>query len=328
MLTVIFFENEANGELSLIRMKIQNRKNAGNTVKKNKSIVYIVITMLIGSIGYGYSKIFEQSNEIVVLCQVDIITSAVILAFVIQWLAFIPSYICQSEKYFDLVGSLTYLTLMLLCLSVKGQLDLQQYIILSCVVIWAVRLGIFLFIRVKRSGGDSRFDEIKTNFFRFFMVWNIQGLWVLVTLAAALLSITNKAKVLSSLEMTVFVIGMFLWLAGFSIEVVADWQKSVFRSKKENKKDFITSGLWAWSRHPNYFGEILLWIGIAVMSSVYFEGWQWLAWISPVFVYLLLTKVSGLPMLEAKAQKQWGNDPNYQTYRNNTPALMLRRPKN
>ena len=85
--------------------------------------------------------------------------------------------------------------------------------------------------------------------------------------------------------------------------------KNLFRKDPANKEAFITSGLWSWSRHPNYFGEITLWTGIAIMAIPVLSGWQWVCLISPVFVTLLLTKVSGIPLLEKKAREKWGDDP-------------------
>jgi len=123
------------------------------------------------------------------------------------------------------------------------------------------------------------------------------------------------------------VIGLVLFAAGFIIEVEADEQKHQFRQDLANEGRFIRSGLWAWSRHPNYFGEILLWWGIALVALPAIQGWPLVTLISPVFVYLLLTKVSGIPLLEARGRKRWGQNPEYQAYVADTPALILRPPR-
>jgi steroid 5-alpha reductase family enzyme len=112
------------------------------------------------------------------------------------------------------------------------------------------------------------------------------------------------------------------------LEVISDQQKRTFRKNPENLDKFIVHGLWAWSRHPNYFGEILLWFGIAIIALPTLEGWRYITLISPLFVYLLLTRVSGLPMLESAANKKWGDNPKYLSYKKNTPLLVLRKPKN
>jgi steroid 5-alpha reductase family enzyme len=156
------------------------------------------------------------------------------------------------------------------------------------------------------------------------MPWTLPGAWVYITASAAVGSITSSSTV--GLD-GAFVLGASLWVAGFAIEVIADNQKTVFRSNPENTNKFITSGLWAWSRHPNYFGEILLWIGIAVIAYPTLVGNQIYLMLSPLWVIFLLTAVSGVRMLEARGRKQWGEDPEYQEYVANTPTLILWPPR-
>ena len=117
------------------------------------------------------------------------------------------------------------------------------------------------------------------------------------------------------------------WVSGFAIEVIADQQKKKFRRESKNKGKFIHTGLWAWSRHPNYFGEIILWIGVAVIALPVLSGWRWVALISPIFVTILLTRISGIPILERRAETQWGGKDDYKTYAANTPMLLPRPPK-
>ena len=203
----------------------------------------------------------------------------------------------------------------------SDNLDTRALVVAGAVIVWAARLGSFLFRRVRRDGGDGRFDWIKTNFLRFLMTWTLQGLWVLLTLATALAVITAKDRA----DIDVFlIVGMSVWLAGFVIEVIADRQKSAFRANPANKGRFITSGLWAWSRHPNYLGEIVLWTGIAFAAIPVLSGWRWLMLISPIFVFVLLTRISGIPMLEHRAEKRWGTDPEFRSYIDSTPALIPR----
>jgi steroid 5-alpha reductase family enzyme len=168
-------------------------------------------------------------------------------------------------------------------------------------------------------GKDTRFDAIKPSFIRFLNAWTLQGLWVSLTLAAALAAITTTIRK----DLAVFaLIGVLVWLAGFGIEATADYQKSRFRADPANQGTFIHSGLWAWSRHPNYFGEITLWIGVALIALPVLRGWQWVTLISPVFVFLLLTRVSGVPLLEKSADKKWGGQGDYEAYKRRTPVLV------
>jgi steroid 5-alpha reductase family enzyme len=121
-------------------------------------------------------------------------------------------------------------------------------------------------------------------------------------------------------------VGFLLWILGFGIEVIADRQKSKFRADPQNAGKFINTGLWSWSRHPNYFGEILLWIGVAVITIPVLSGWQWLTLISPIFVAILLTRVSGIPILESLADEKWGGQAEYENYKGKTSLLIPKPP--
>lgn len=252
---------------------------------------------------------------------IPVFAISVALAFLIQWLVFIPAFVLQSEKFFDLTGSLSYITVITVTLLLSGTFDSRSILIFLLVVVWAARLGTFLYRRIKKAGKDDRFDEIKPSFLCFLNVWTIQGLWITLTLAAALVAITSSYRK----GIDVFaIIGLLIWLLGFGIEAVADYQKSRFNADPANKGKFVNTGLWSRSRHPNYFGEITLWIGIAVIALPVLRGWQFVALISPIFVTLLLTKVSGIPLLEKKADKKWGGQEDYEAYKKKTPVLIPR----
>jgi steroid 5-alpha reductase family enzyme len=182
-----------------------------------------------------------------------------VLAFVIQWLAFIPAYRRQTEHFYDLVGSLSYIAVTGFALLATGAKDPRSIVLSLLVFVWATRLA-----------------------------WDS--------------------------------IGLLIWALGFALELVADLQKQGFRRRHPDR--YIDTGLWAWSRHPNYFGEIVLWTGVAVMASSTLQGWQWVSLISPVFVTLLLTRVSGIPILERRADARWGHDEGYLAYKIRTPVLV------
>ena len=247
----------------------------------------------------------------------------VALAFLIQWLAFIPAFLLQNEGFFDITGSVTYITVTIVAVVLGPAADARSFLLLALVMIWAARLGTYLFRRIRKAGKDARFDAIKPSFIRFLNTWTLQGLWVTLTLAAALAAITTSVRE----DLGVFaLIGSLIWAAGFAVEAAADVQKSRFRADPANRGAFIHSGLWAWSRHPNYFGEIVLWIGVAVIALPVLQGWQYVTLISPLFVILLLTRVSGVPLLEKSADKKWGGQPDYEAYKERTPVLVLRPP--
>ena len=205
------------------------------------------------------------------------------------------------------------------CLAGPGRQDTADRIIALLVVVWAIRLGSFLFQRILAEGADARFDRIKPSFHRFLMTWTLQGLWVLVTVSAGLAAITGAhPRGIDPWLIT----GATLWFVGFAIETTADLQKRRFRAAPGNRSRFIDTGLWRISRHPNYCGEILLWTGIAIAALPSLTGWQHATLLSPLFVYLLLTRISGVNLLEARGMKRWGNDADYLAYLRDTPVLF------
>lgn len=290
------------------------------TQETRRSIIAIPIVLLIaaaiaiaGSQG-GYN-----------VAGIPIFAIGVGLAFVIQWLAFIPAYLKQTESFFDLTGGITYITVIVLAVLLSPEVDARSWLLLGLIAIWAIRLASFLFMRIRAAGEDRRFREIKKSFARFLLTWTLQGLWVAFSLAAALAAITSKVRV----DLDLFaLVGFLVWLLGFAIEVIADRQKSIFKANLANKDHFIHTGLWSWSRHPNYFGEILLWVGIMIIALPVLQGWQWVALISPIFITILLTRISGIPMLEARADEKWGGQPEYEAYKAGTSILIPMPPSN
>ncbi|NND02977.1 MAG: DUF1295 domain-containing protein [Acidimicrobiia bacterium] len=276
-----------------------------------------------GSILIGALLAWAGSDGSATAGSIPVFAICAFLAFGINWLAFIPANAAQTEKYYDLTGSLTYTTVTVAAVLLSDDLDARAIIVAVLVLIWTARLGAFLFRRIQRDGKDGRFDEIKVNPLRFLASWTIQGLWVLLTAAAALAIITTSDR--KDLDALAYV-GIAVWVIGFAIEAIADRQKSVFKQDPANKGRFITTGLWAWSRHPNYFGEITLWTGIAIIAIPILSGWQWAVLISPIFVTLLLTRLSGLPMLEKRADERWGDEQAYQQYKARTPVLVPKPP--
>ncbi len=296
-----------------------SRSLVGVTSRNRNSLIGIF-----ASVGIGVLVILAGSDGSTKVGSLAVFALCGILSYVINWAVFVPSNAAKTEHYFDLTGSITYLTLTVVALVLSDDLDARAVIVAAMVVLWAARLGSFLFARVRRDGRDGRFDRIKTDPLRFFMTWTLQGLWVLLTVACALAVITGSER--RSIEW-VAIVGIVVWVVGFAIEVVADQQKSAFKQNPANEGRFITTGLWAWSRHPNYFGEITLWTGIAIIAIPVLSGWRWAMLISPVFVVVLLTRVSGVPMLEARAKKRWGDEEAFQAYKRNTPSLIPRPPR-
>ena len=279
------------------------------------TILSILIGLLIAVAGSDGSETYNGMSLFIICASVS---------FVLHWIIFIPSFAFQTEHYFDLTGSISYLSAVALAFYLNPSVDPRDLLIGLLIVVWAVRLGSFLFMRVKQDGKDDRFTIMKTQFHWFLMTWTLGGLWVFLTMAAGLAAITSNTTQPFGL---MAYLGLALWIFGFSLEVIADRQKRAFKKNQQKDKEFITSRLWAWSRHPNYFGEITLWIGLTLIALPVLSGWQLVTLISPVFVYILLTKISGIPLLENRGMKKWGSDPKYIDYVNRTPALILKKPK-
>lgn len=253
------------------------------------------------------------------LTGIDEVRNGIILSFIFHWLLFIPAFIFKTEKFYDLTGSLSYITIILYVLiSSNDGISNFGNIILSClIIIWTLRLGTFLFLRIKKAGEDKRFREIKKSFSWFFMAFTVSGMWVSICALCALTGISN------GIELNVVThVGILLFVIGFVLEIIADTQKSNFRKNNDNKDKFITTGLWKYSRHPNYLGEIILWIGVAIISYSSLELNQLFTLVSPIFTYLLLVYVSGINLLEKSGQKKWGSLNKYKEYKKKTPRLI------
>ena len=277
--------------------------------------IVISIAWVIAYAG-SYNSTNFNGHSILFLCMCS--------SFLVHWIAFIPSYLAKTEKFYDITGTVAYITVLyiastLTTYSFDHQLELRSQVAIALVVIWAVRLGLFLFIRVLKVGEDRRFREAKQSFSKYLLWWSMSALWVFLTTANALTLIINNTNVSDDLY---FYFGISLWGFGFLFEVLADEQKRKFRTNKNNKNRFISTGLWGISRHPNYFGEILLWVGMAIIALPTLKGWQHVTLISPIFIYFLLTRISGVNLLEQRADKKWSGDEDYKKYKKQVPVLI------
>tara|TARA_B100001765_G_scaffold211987_1_gene175345 strand:+ start:77 stop:949 length:873 start_codon:yes stop_codon:yes gene_type:complete len=283
------------------------------------SIVGLAISLALATL-----VVFAGSDGGVSTSGLPLFAICAVLIFGVQWLCFVPSWLAHTERFFDLTGSATYVTVIVVALLASRSIDIRSLLLGIMVSLWATRLGSFLFVRVQTAGHDRRFEVMKFRFAWFLMTWTIQGLWILVTVSAALAAITADSHHPFG---WIGVLGVVVWGTGFAVEVVADVQKRRFRRLPGNWDRFIRSGLWSWSQHPNYFGEILLWVGVAVVAVPTLSGWQYVTLTSPLFVWTLLTRVSGIPMLERAAERRWGGDPEFRRWRDSTPVLILRPPQ-
>ena len=290
------------------------------TTAEDYRLTGIVFTAVILIVGLVLLAVDENSTSFRGL---PAVAWCAIIVFGIQWLSWIPASVGQTERFYDLTGGMTYLVVVAFSLWVGSEpegIGSRELLISALVAIWSIRLSGFLFLRIHHKGKDGRFDDLKTSPVRFLVPWTLQGLWIFLTANVVIVinSQTGPSPPLGIWD----VIGLLIWILGFGIEVLADMQKTRFNSNPKNEGRWIDQGLWSLCRHPNYLGETLLWTGIAVFGVSCLEGFEWVSWISPVFVYLLLTKVSGIPILDRRALSKWGDDPEYQEYRERVPAMI------
>ena len=238
-----------------------------------------------------------------------------IISLIINIIIFLIAYKLKTDKLTDISYALTFILLATIAFlfSDKSTLKIILFLIIT---LWATRLGIFLLIRINKTKKDKRFDKIRNNFSSFLKFWTLQGLTVFIILIPSLLLFNTKTKITP-----ITITGIIIFLIGFFTETIADIQKYNFNKKHKNK--FITTGLWKYSRHPNYFGEILVWIGIYFLAFSSISTPQKIyAIISPAFIIILLTLVSGIPILEKNADKRWGKQEQYQNYKKKTSILI------
>lgn len=248
--------------------------------------------------------------------------TAILLSFVIALLLNGAFFAVAAARRTDVVTDLSYsLTFALLAvvLLFTGAREPVQLVASLLVVVWAVRLGGYLFRRILRMKVDHRFDGIREDPLRFARFWLLQA----ITVAVVMLPVSY---LLDRAHPSAFgawaVVGAAVWLVGLLIEAVADAQKSAFKAKEENRGRFIASGLWRYSRHPNYFGEMLVWWGLFVYAAPVLHGAAYAVVAGPVFITLLLLFVSGIPPLERGADERYGDDPAYREYKRRTSILV------
>lgn len=245
---------------------------------------------------------------------------ALAIALGVNILMFIPAYIFKTDKLTDISYGVSFILVSAIVLWYSPKdVTLGQLILLGMITLWGLRIATYLFIRINKIGRDKRFDGMREYFFKFLKFWLLQGLSVWVVLLASiqyfLLDITPIG--------IIGAIGIALWAMGLLIETVADYQKYTFINNPNNAGKWIEKGLWKYSRHPNYFGEILHWIGVYVYTLPAIGGYMYLVGaISPLYIALLIIFVSGIPMLERAANERWGSDPAYHGYKQRTPVLI------
>lgn len=237
-----------------------------------------------------------------------------------QFIFFVITALFKFDQVTDFAGSTNFVILAVLTLLLKGTWHYRQIVLTVLVVVWGLRLGLFLLMRILQWGEDRRFDDMRENIGKLVVFWIFQAVWVwTVSLPVTFVNASNGGRLFQPAD----VIGWTMWVAGFLIEATADQQKLSFKKCPENKGKWCDVGVWKYSRHPNYFGEMLLWWGLYVASLPVLKGLEYLVIIGPVFLTLLLLFVSGIPLLEESADKKYGNLGAYRHYKKTTSPLIL-----
>ncbi|KZS94436.1 DUF1295-domain-containing protein [Sistotremastrum niveocremeum HHB9708] len=269
-----------------------------------------------------------------------------------QLSGFAIAWTLQFDKITDFTGGSNFFLLALLTLLI-GQTFYARNIVASVLVmIWATRLAGFLLFRVLKTGSDTRFDDIRSHFFKFFGFWVGQIVWVWVVSLPVTILNSPAVSDLSlggnnpSFGQSRDIAGIVIWALGWLIESVADAQKFHYKSSKPPRGVPMKTGLWAWSRHPPYFGEMLCWWGIWIFClTPSVDGTithaarraQYASIVSPLLTTLLLMFASGVPTAEKPQAKKFylmsygpqedQNDPsiwqNYKEYLSSTSILVL-----
>lgn len=250
------------------------------------------------------------------------ITSIILLSLAsslaINLVLFLIAFKRQSDKLTDISYAISFLTINIVSFSYAAQYNLYSWVLFVMVLLWAVRIGAFLLIRVLKVGKDKRFDTMRPGFISFGKFWLGQALTAWILMLPVTIALYRGESVTN-----IVYVGLLVWLVGLIIETLADYQKFSFKQNPRNRGKWIQEGIWRHARHPNYLGEIMVWTGIYLVSFPALTIAQRLICLaSPLLITFVLLKVSGVPILERSADERWGNLKEYKTYKQNTRLLL------
>ena len=275
-------------------------------------ISFLIILLVIIFLTYILSIDTLSINEIPI---VFLFTSSILI---LNSTFFLHSYIYKTDIFFDLVGSLSFLSIGVISLLLIPNIDANQILVFFLLLFWSLRLGPFLFIRRLGANNDERLEEFFKSPISLYFLWSMNSLWVFFTSLSMIIIFSSPNENEFGLIQW---LGLIVWVAGYVIEVISDSQKTKFN--KFNKGKFINIGLWKYIRHPNYLGEIIIWVGIFIISLNYIHSLtSFLSILSPIFVFLLLRFITGVPQLEARGKEKWGHLDEYNSYKEKTGLLF------
>mmetsp|Transcript_35274 Transcript_35274/g.88452 ORF Transcript_35274/g.88452 Transcript_35274/m.88452 type:complete len:321 (+) Transcript_35274:195-1157(+) len=247
------------------------------------------------------------------------VTAAATIAY--QAIFFVVTAVCRTDRITDLAGGTNFVLLAGLTLGLGARPpSVRQAVLTGMVAAWGLRLSGFLFLRILQWGQDRRFDAQRRSLPRLAVFWSLQALWVWTV--SLPLTFANSPPALPAPLGALDYVGWVAWAVGASLEAVADQQKLAFKKAQENRGRWCDAGVWGWSRHPNYCGEIVLWWGVYLSALPSLVGPMHSAVLGPLLITALLLFLSGIPLLEASADGRHGDDRGYRDYKASTSPLL------
>lgn len=240
--------------------------------------------------------------------------------FFLQLIFFVYAVIQKTDKVTDPSYGLTFIVASITSMYLVSEyISMYKVLLLLLIVVWGIRLAIYLFVRILKTGKDERFDGIREKPLKFAGFWILQAISVfIILLPTTYVLLLEQSTYISTFSY----IGFLVAISGIFIESIADMQKYIFKSQEENRGKWIQSGLWKYSRHPNYLGEILMWLGVFIYTLPYINDWAIFTVISPMYITYLLLFVTGIPTLEKRDMERYGNNEKYLEYVHNTGILL------
>jgi len=249
---------------------------------------------------------------------IEVLLSNVIMIIFLMTFVFFVAQVLNDNSIIDVVWGLGFIFIAIYTMSIYGSMEYRQVLITLLTMIWGLRLAIHILVRKKGKGEDFRYRNWRKQWGKYFpiksyfYIFALQGFLMLIIALPIILVNTGKGTPATWVDEA----GLTVWCFGFVFEVMADWQLSRFKKDPKNKGKIMDKGLWKWSRHPNYFGEIVMWWGIFIIALSSPHGVYSL--ISPLLITNLIVFYSGIPLLE----KRYKDNNDYKKYAKKTPVLV------
>lgn len=256
----------------------------------------------------------NQLLQTLVICLISALSFSII--------CFIISLILKRSDIADTFWGIGFIIIVISSFFTNRNLQLSNLIINTLVILWGVRLSYHIFSRNLKKEEDIRYIEMKKSWGKNFYIMSYLQIFLLQSLLMYIIAlpIIISNSNIGNINFVTF-LGFIVWLLGFIFESVGDWQLKNFIKKPENKGKIMTFGLWKYTRHPNYFGEVTMWWGIFLISIN--SGNWWLGILGPTTISFLILRVSGIPMTEKHFEGKLG----WEEYKNKTSAFLPMIPK-